>query len=130
METDIHAILREYADAWSAQDAERICTLFVEDCFFEDVAFAASASGLDELRGFLAATFRSVPDFRMELDRIHAGSNFAVVEWTQSGTGVADFGEVQTKRGPFSERAASVIEFRGDKIVRVSDYWNVSRILE
>ena len=39
-------------------------------------------------------------------------------------------GEVKTKRGPFSERAVSVIEFRGDKIVRVSDYWNVSRILE
>jgi len=55
--SDRERLFDDWALAWSSidsfQDPERVLSLFVDDCFFEDVPFGLVVSGKEELRSFV-----------------------------------------------------------------------------
>ncbi len=126
MSADLETTIHDYHAAWRAHDVERICTFFTDDCFYEHVPSGVEAKGLDEMREVVADIFRAIPDLELDLRHVSAGKDSAITEWGISGTLAEDLADVKATGETFTLRTASVIEFRGDKICRLSSYWDLS----
>src|SRR5256712_12540248 len=106
-------MLDDWAMAWSSEnssnDPERVLTLFVDDCVFEDVTFGVVARGTEELRSFVNGAFAAVPDFKYGLTSRFAASHWAVIEWGMSGTHKSDLPGMQATDTRFSSVPGSSI---------------------
>lgn len=128
MNGNIKGIIEDYYAAWCAHDIERICSFFTEDCFFEDVPTGVGARGIAALREVIAEIFQAVPDLQLVLGQVDIGAECAVAEWKLSGTLAEDLADIKATGKAFASRTASVIEFREDKICRLSDYGELSSL--
>ena len=123
--TNLVQVLEAWAAAWSDHDAEKLLSLFTEDCVYEDVTFGVVNRGKQELRAFAEGVFATVPDFRLELTSRFVAEGWAVMEWVMSGTPTADAPPfTATGKGFSAVRAVTIIELEGGKIRRNSDYWD------
>jgi steroid delta-isomerase-like uncharacterized protein len=118
-----------WATAWSSHDADKLLSLFADDCVYEDVTFGAVNRGLHELRAFAEAVFSAVPDFRIDLTTCFAAGNRAIMEWTLSGTHRGDLPGMPATGKQFSVRGVTVLELQTQKICRNSDYWDAASIM-
>jgi ketosteroid isomerase-like protein len=75
--------------------------------------------GCDEVRGFFDELESRLPDLTVTADRIHAGDDFAVVEWESAGRTVRD--------DPEEEMGALVLHLRDGKIDRAHLYLDLAR---
>jgi steroid delta-isomerase-like uncharacterized protein len=126
---DLERLLDEWALAWSSidssKDPERVLSLFVDDCIFEDVTFGLIARGKDELRSFVKRAFAAIPDFKYGFRNRFATSQWAVIEWVMSGTHEGDLPGIPATGKRFSAvRGSTILELEADKIRRESDYWD------
>jgi steroid delta-isomerase-like uncharacterized protein len=117
---------REYIMSWNSHDIEKLLSFFTDDCVYEDLATAVVKHGKDELRDLLKDLFVSIPDVQLEFKSIFRSGGWAAMEWVMSGTytGHSNIAKIAPTGKSFSVRAASILELRGDKISRNSDYWN------
>jgi steroid delta-isomerase-like uncharacterized protein len=115
-------ILDDWASAWSAHDLQKVLSLFIDDCIYEDVALGVVNRGKDQLRAFGAAFLAGVPDLRVELTESCATENRAAVEWVMSGTHTGDLPGMPASGKPFSIRGCTVCELENGKTRRNSDY--------
>jgi steroid delta-isomerase-like uncharacterized protein len=130
MITNAEPIVREYAKAWSSQDIDRILSFFTEDCEFEDVAMKIVSHGKDELKAFLAETFRALPDFKMEIRRIVVAGDVTTFEWIASATSAGAFGAFPPTGKSYTIKAATILDFHGSIIHRAADYWDLASSLK
>ncbi|HEV7712978.1 MAG TPA: ester cyclase [Asanoa sp.] len=125
---DLGQMLDEWAVAWSSSensDIERVLDLYIDDCVFEDVTLSAVLHGKDELRTFVTDGFAAIPDFTYQVRSRFATSQWAVIEWTMSGTHRGDFPGMPATDKPFSSvRGSTILELRSGKISREADLWN------
>ncbi len=122
-----HARLIEQAAAFqTAHDDERLAALFEEDGVFEDVPFAAIATGHAQMRQFWTATWAALPDFRMDLVSVIVDDHRGAAEWVMSATHEGDFEGNPATGKPFRLRAAAVATFRAGRIVHWTDYWSLA----
>jgi steroid delta-isomerase-like uncharacterized protein len=132
--SDLERMLDEWARAWSSaenSDPERVLALFTDDCVFEDVPSGMVARGKEELRSFVKLAFAAIPDFKYELTRRFAASDWAAIEWVMSGTHKGDFpGMPATGKRFSSVRGSSIIELEAGKIRRESDYWDAATFMK
>ena len=126
MSTNIENTIREYCDAWCAHDVGRICTFFTHDCFYEHVLSGVEAKGRDELHKVVTEIFQAIPDLELSIQHISVGTDSAITEWKLSGTVAEDLADVKATGESFDLRTASVIEFQGNQICRLSSYWDLS----
>lgn len=109
------ADVRAYYAAWSKADIDAIINYFHSDCVYEDVATGDLSRGHDELRDFAKKFLDGSPGVTVEPATITIGADRIAVEWLMSG-GVGD--------DAWSVRGVAILEPRGEKIVRATDYWN------
>jgi steroid delta-isomerase-like uncharacterized protein len=124
MKTDLETQLRRYYEAWSRQDADAVMEFFTEVSSFEDLAFAAKFEGLGQIRSFVDLTFAGSPDFKVSPKQIIAGDGVAAAAWTMSGIHSGDYPGLPATGNRFEVRASSIVNFDGDKIKTIVDYWN------
>jgi steroid delta-isomerase-like uncharacterized protein len=102
---DRERLFDDCALAWSpidsSRDPERVLSLFVDDCFFEDVTFGLVARGKEELRSFVKRAFAAIPDFKYELRNRVAVGQWAVIEWAMSGTHKGDLPGIPPQANAF-----------------------------
>lgn len=128
---DLERVFNGWAAAWSSRDPEKLLALFTDDCLFEDVTFNVVTRGKEELRGFANSAFTAVPDFKLELTRQFATSEWAAVEWVMSGTHEGDFPGMPATGQRFSSvRGSSILELEAGKIRRESDYWDAATFMK
>jgi steroid delta-isomerase-like uncharacterized protein len=132
---DGEGLFDDWASAWSSidssQDPERVLSLFVDDCFFEDVTFGLVARGKEELRSFLKRAFAAIPDFKYELRNRVAVGQWAVIEWAMSGTHKGDLPGIPATGKRFSSvRGSTILELEAGKICRESDYWDAATLMK
>ncbi len=77
--------VRSYFEAMDRRDAAAMAEHWREDGV-EDIVPVGLLRGKEELRAFMDATFRAVPDARTTLGRIVAGESSCAVEWRLEGT--------------------------------------------
>jgi ketosteroid isomerase-like protein len=99
----------EYLASWDSLDIDAVLAWFTDDIVYEDTTIGHSARGASQMRKFVAASFRNVPDAQFEFVRgFDLGDGYAI-EWIMQPMGV---------------RGASVGKRRDGKICENRDYWN------
>jgi steroid delta-isomerase-like uncharacterized protein len=132
---DRERLFDDWALAWSSNDSsndpERVLSLFVDDCFFEDVTFGLVARGKEELRSFVKRAFAAIPDFKYELRNRIAVGRWAVIEWAMSGTQKGDLPGIPATGKRFSlVRGSTILELEAGRIRRESDYWDAATLMK
>jgi steroid delta-isomerase-like uncharacterized protein len=130
MVTDVEKMLDDYNTAWSSYDVEKIALFFTDDCVYEDVAMGVVNRGKHELKAFLAGTFATFPDFKIEPNSILSDGERVATEWVMTGTQKGGLPGIPATGKSFSVRGVSIVELRAGKIRRKSDYWNQAALLQ
>ena len=79
---------------------------------------------------FARGIFEAFPDFTIQLTSRFAAASWAGAEWTMSATHKGDLPGLPATGKRFSIRGATVFELQGEKIKRVSDYWDMVTFLK
>jgi steroid delta-isomerase-like uncharacterized protein len=127
--TNPERTLDEWAAGWSTQNIERVISLCTDDCLYEDVPLSVVNHGKDELRAFGQQVFNAFPDFKIELVSQFAAADWAMLEWTMSGTHHGDLPGMPATGRSFSVRGATVLALDDGRISRNSDYWDMAALL-
>jgi steroid delta-isomerase-like uncharacterized protein len=118
-------LVQRWCGAWNSHNVAQVLAVFTDDVFYEDVPFGLVNHGSAELAKFVQSFFTAVPDIHVQCvnTAVHGGHGF--IEWVFGGT---DVGLFKTGK-PFSVRGASVIDVRGGRISRESDYYDAATIM-
>jgi steroid delta-isomerase-like uncharacterized protein len=132
---NLERLFDEWALAWSSidssKDPERVLSLFIDDCVFEDVTFGLVARGKEELRGFVERAFAAIPDFKYGLRNRFAIDQWAGIEWVMSGTHKGDLPGIPATGKRFSSvRGSTILQLEAGKIRRESDYWDAATFMK
>lgn len=122
---DDTAVIQAWVDAWNSHDPSAVAALFTEDAVYEDVTLGVVTHGLVQLRAFAQGAFDAISDFHIELLNSSLKGGHGTIEYMLSGT---DRGLFRTGKR-FAVRAATIIDVRGTKISRNSDYYDLAAIL-
>ncbi len=81
--------------------------------------------GTAQIHDFAQFFFTAIPDLKIELVNSHIKGGHGTIEWIFSGT---DKGIYMTGK-KFSVRGVTVLDLKGNKISRDSDYWDLATVL-
>jgi steroid delta-isomerase-like uncharacterized protein len=114
-------LLKGFLEAFNRHDLDSIMSYFAEDCVFYMPRGAAPRGdryvGKNEVRAGLAKRFEGIPDVHYGEDRHWVCDDFAVSEWTLTGT---------TSSGQKIEvRGVDLLEFAEGKITRKDSFWKI-----
>lgn len=99
----------QYLQSWDSLDVDRVLEWITDDAYYEDTTINHSATGKDQVRRFVQASFENVPEARFEfVHGVDDGSAYAI-EWVMQPMGV---------------RGVSFGRLRDGKICENRDYWN------
>jgi steroid delta-isomerase-like uncharacterized protein len=121
---DPSKIVYEWARLWSAHDVNGLLALFIEDVSYEDLAIGHSVRGHKELESFIRGTFKTFPDFRIEIRHAVGDQTTAAGEWEMSGTFSGEsFGQAPTGK-QFRVPGCCVMQLIDGRIAAHRDYSN------
>ena len=125
-------VLDQWAVAWSSSDVDKLLLLFTDDVFYEDVTMGAVNQGKEALRNFATATFEAFPgtSFAVKSRLVASDGKWGAVEWVWRGKQTKDLPGLPATNVPFEVRGATIVEFRGAKISRNSDYWGLTTYMK
>ena len=127
MSDHIEKMLKDENAAWNTHDVDKIATFYTDDCVKEDVAIGRATRGKMEMKALVGGAFAAIPDMRIELVTLFDCGDRAATEWVMTGSYSNDFPGLPVATGRrFSVRGASIMELRGGRISRISDYWDFS----
>ena len=118
-------LAQRWADAWNSHDPDAVAALFTRDALFEDVPFGVIAHGTEEIRAVAGFFFTVVPDLHISVVNSSVNGGRAMIEWVFSGTDQGVYGTGKT----FAVRGATVLELRGNRTSRESDYFDLATLL-
>jgi hypothetical protein len=72
--------------AWSTQDTPSFLSFFVEEAHYFDVALEKVFRGQKGIKAAFKGTFKTFPDFKMEIGRSAVITDTAAGEWIMSCT--------------------------------------------
>jgi len=122
----IHALVEGWAEAWGSGSPDEVLALFTDDCIYEDVPTGRVNRGKEELAAFARIVMSAFPDFRFNVTASFATEAGAAAEWIMTGTHAGDYPGLPATGKKLRIRGASILIFRGDKLQRVSDYWDLA----
>ena len=109
------AAVRDYFKGLDTADIGKVMSYLTTDIVYEDVPNAEISKGSVAAKAFVEQFFTDFAGARLAVDSVTIGKNGAAVEWTMN----AGIGEEA-----WSVRGASVMEHKGGKISKVTDYWD------
>ena len=113
--------LKGFLDAFNRHDLDAIMTYFHDDCVFYMPRGKAPRGdryvGKREVRAGLATRFEGIPDVHYGEDTHWPCGNFAVSEWTLTGT--------RKNGGSIEVRGVDLLEFRDGKVTRKDSFWKL-----
>jgi steroid delta-isomerase-like uncharacterized protein len=118
----MEAVTRKHAELWSAHDADGVAALYAEDCVYEDMPTGLVLKGKRELIGHASRMFAMIPNITVNLRSVSASGTHCAREYTITGTHAETGGSI-------SLPGVSILEFRGEEIVRNTDYYDLSSFL-
>ncbi len=119
---------QNWVDFYNGFDATKVLDVFTKDIVFEDVPTGSLALGADAFRAGVQEFFNDFPVSTFELVRATCHGQQATIKWTQSfedgRVNPPAAGYCGTGR-PMTTRGVSVLEIRGGRISRDTDYWDL-----
>lgn len=108
-------MVRDYFSGWDTADIEKVMSYFSADIVYEDVPKAQLATGTDAVKAFVQQFYTDFAGARLAVESVTIGKKGAAAEWIISG-GSGD--------EAWSVRGVSMMEHKGGKISKVTDYWD------
>jgi steroid delta-isomerase-like uncharacterized protein len=130
MADDQRRAIEAWAQHWTAHDMQRLLQLFTDDLVYEDVTMGVVNRSAAELRQFGEGFFSAFPDVTFELTSSCADGERGGAEWIMRGTHKGDMPGLPVTGKRIEVRGASAFEFRGGKMSRCSDYWDMATFLK
>jgi steroid delta-isomerase-like uncharacterized protein len=116
--------MRDYFEAMDRRDVGAMAEHWRDDGV-EDVLPIGVLRGKEELRAFLDATFRAIPDARTSVGRIVAGETSCAVEWRLEGTfDGAPFMDIEPTGSHVEVRGFDLFELEDGQIVSNTAYYD------
>jgi len=85
----LDAYLKDYLAAWNSHEPDRLLALMAEDIVYDDTAWPKQMRGHADVREFLEATWRAVPDMTFEIVEgpyVMPGKPKAAFHWRGTAT--------------------------------------------
>ncbi len=127
---DPERIAKQYLEAWSSGDPERVLEFITDDVFLEDVpnvdnGWATPSNGKEEVREALVAMYAAMPDMAFEQGSVWPLENGVVAEWTMRGTHTGDWPGLPATGRSIEVRGISVLEIEDGRIAWHRDYYDM-----
>ena len=123
--------IRDFLHAYNAADAENAISYFADDAIWEDTALGHTFQGKKQIANFINTAHADFSDLRWELRFIFGANNKAVFESVLSGTHThSSFPGIPVSNKAIEIKAATILEFRNDKIARITDYYNLPPFMQ
>lgn len=122
-------MFREYLATWNTHDLDKIVSFFTDDCVYENLAREQTYRGKDELKAWANGAFVGIPDFKLEVKSLFVSGDWAACEWVMTGTQTGDLPGLPATGKSFSVRGSTIVQLKGGKILRNSDYWDMATFL-
>ena len=108
-------MVRDYFNGWNTANIEKVMGYFSEEIVYEDVPKAEIAKGTEAVRAFVEQFYTDFAGARLAVESVTIGGKGAAAEWVMSA-GSGD--------EAWSVRGVSIMEHKGGKISKVTDYWD------
>jgi steroid delta-isomerase-like uncharacterized protein len=131
MKTKKQKIYEDWCGAWNTDQVDKVLSYVTDDIVYEDVPMARVSRGKAEMKAFAQEAFTAFPDFKLELKSFLASGNRACAEYVMTGTFLGEIQSAGLKPTgkSFSVRGISMVELRGGKIRRHTDYYDGATFL-
>lgn len=117
-------------DAWfaaaSSHDAEQLRPFLLPETRYEDVPTGTVNEGIEPVLNFFQLSWSVFKDFKMELQHSFQSGNEVAAEWIGTGIHIGDFPGLPATGNPFHIHGVSMMQVAGDKVLRVSDFWDLA----
>ena len=125
------AIATSFIKAWSSHNAEKLASLFSDDCLYEEVPSGRKFTNKQDIENYLKATLSGVPNSVFEIVSITGSDSTAVVEWIWKGTNTVGWAslKIPATNKDFEVRGVSVMTIENNLIKKNSDYWDWNTFL-
>jgi len=124
MAIDMEQWAKDLMAAWSSHDVEKVLSFYDDDGVLEDYALGRFLHGKEEIRAHVKEGLTGFPDFKIEMKSFFASGNHACIECVMSGTQKGDLPGMPATGKHFSVPGVAVIELKGGKAIRESDYYD------
>ncbi len=130
----VRHLVDELFAAWSLHEPDRLDAIFTDDAAYEDVAGEQVLRGKPEIKQLLRSAFAWAPDFRVTMTSLTIAGDTGTTEWVIEGTQAGavqagPYGELPATGRTFRLRGASILVFRGGRIAKVTDYYDMATFL-
>jgi uncharacterized protein (TIGR02246 family) len=75
------AIATSFIKAWSSHSAEKLASLFSDDCLYEEVPSGRKFTSKQDIENYLKGTLSGVPNSVFEIVSVTGSDSTAAVEW-------------------------------------------------
>lgn len=125
----IEDIAREYVEAWNSRAFDRLESLVSDDAEIIDFD-GSSGRGPTGVRAQAELYANAFPDGKIEITRIIAAGETAVVEQVGRGKNDGPFGDVPATHKTAELPFVNVLDIRDGKIVRDRQYGDTATMLQ
>ena len=109
-------VMSRYKRAWETRDADLAAALFTEDATYQEHPFHEPIRGQEAIRRYWEGATEKHREVEFAWNPVVSSGALHVIEWSAKYTR-ADSG----KR--FELRGAMILEFRGERIASIREYW-------
>ena len=127
--SDPTAIAREYVEAWNKRDFAKYRELLHPQYTYTG-SDGARQNGPDAGVGVGQMFANAFPDGKLEVERVHGVGNFAISEYTGSGTHKGDLMGIAATGRRVTMPVCNVIEIRDGKIIAERDYMDMAYMMQ
>jgi steroid delta-isomerase-like uncharacterized protein len=134
--TSMTKLAQDYLAAFNSHDLEKFLSFYANDCTLEDMGLGRIYHGKDEIRKSYGEFFMGFPDVHMEFKSDFRDGDWNGTEWVMSGTnkgnltGMGNMPDIPATNKKMNLRGATIAQWRGDKILRETDYWNATTFMQ
>jgi steroid delta-isomerase-like uncharacterized protein len=132
----ISKLSQDYLAAFNSHNMERFISFYANDCVVEDIGLAQTYHGVREVRKTYENLYKAFPDIKMEFKNDFRSGDWSATEWVMTGTntgelsGLGNMPAVPATNKKMSHKGATIVQWRGDKIIRETDYYNVITMMQ
>jgi steroid delta-isomerase-like uncharacterized protein len=128
MAIDVEKFVKDFWAAWNSHTWEKASPFYADDCVMADLPSKIS-HGKREIEAYYKYLLAGYPDLNFEAKSCFSRDDRIATEWTMRGTHTGSTEKFKATGKRFSVPGVSILEIRGDKITRETDYWDMYSLL-
>ncbi len=126
---ELARLAAQLTEAWNAHDPERVAALCAADYEGENVGEAVPHRGPAGMAASVASYLTAFPDLHFTIDETVIENDRVAQAWRAQATHRGPLLKIPASGRRISVRGASLLTFRGDKLVRAVYIWDVAGLL-